>query len=70
MLPSEKQALVRDIQTTLNELNAAIIEVKTKAYTMGVEPSNLQQPDGSYILHPLLIGKASALHALVVLNKE
>lgn len=70
MLPSEKQALVRDIQITLSDLNDAIQEVRNKAVLMGAKPSLLQHPDGTYILHPLLIGKASALNALAVLNKE
>lgn len=70
MLPSEKMHLEVDIHHTLSELNTAILMVKNEAAKMGVDPHRLQTPDGGYILHPLLIAKASALNALVTLKKE
>lgn len=69
MLPSEKAELIRDIHQTLEELNDAISVVKDEAAFIGVKPSKLVHPDGTYILHPLLIAKASALNALAVLKK-
>lgn len=69
MLPSEKAELIKDIHQTLEELNDAISVVKDEGALLGVKPSKLMHPDGTYILHPLLIAKASALNALAVLKK-
>jgi hypothetical protein len=70
MLPSEKLELLSDIQQTMKDLNEAIGMVKDEAALQGISPQRLQLPDGSYILHPLLIAKASALNAYVALKKE
>lgn len=70
MLPSEKMELLAEVQHTLKELNEAIATVQNEAAKRGVSPHRLQTPDGGYILHPLVIAKASALNALVTLKKE
>lgn len=70
MLPSEKQQLRREVQTTLSELNEALEMVRAKSSSMGISPTVLQDANGAYIYHPLLTAKASALHALIILDKE
>lgn len=70
MLPSEIHALKKDIQDTLDELDAAILLVKERALQLDIPAQQMLLPSGEWVLHPLLIAKASALNAYVALNKE
>ncbi len=77
MLKSEKQELVRqlrDLNISLDKQAKAIIDAQMEEedpFVTSVEDIyRLRNPDGSYILVPVLVAKAQTLNALVHLNKE
>ena len=60
--------LGRELARSLAQVNRQIEAVSKVAAQEGIEPYNLRQPDGSWVLTPLLVAKANLLHGLTLVN--
>lgn len=65
-----RNLLRKEISTNLSEIEAQILAIKKVAADMEIHPTSLRDSSGNFMLAPLLVSKASALHALVLLQAE
>lgn len=63
------ETLRREMFLLLNMIDAQIDEVKKQADEMGCRPEQVQNPDGSWALSPLLLAKVQAVSTLAQLNE-
>lgn len=63
-------ALRKETVQLLAQINTQIATVKLVAKERGVEPHQIMDPSGQYLLSPLLLAKAQCLHTLTLLNEQ
>lgn len=62
--------LGRELARSIAMINRQIEEVKKTAKMMEIEPYEVRDAKGSWVMIPLLAGKAQALHALTLVNQK
>lgn len=62
--------LRRDMVQLLKQVDAQIDTVKQEAARIGVDPLEMRDTQGNYVMSPLLLAKVQALAALVQLNSS
>ena len=62
--------LRRDVIQLLKQIEHQIGQVNHQAKQMGIEPHQLRESNGSWSLTPLLLAKAQAYSALVLLHTK
>lgn len=60
----------QELMQSLTAINAQIEEVKKEAATMGIEPYQMRDHNGSWVFILLLAARVQALHALALLNQK
>jgi hypothetical protein len=70
MAVANKMELGRELFRTVSQINSSIDKVKKEAQGMGVDPLDLRDSAGNWILIPLLAAKAQCLHALAIINQK
>lgn len=66
----ERTELVESANETLDLINGIIRDVKIKANEMDIPPVSLRNPDGSWVLVPLLVTKTQLLDLLLRLKLQ
>lgn len=65
---------VEEVHSELSDLlvsiNKQIEIVTTTAHSMKISPLEMRHPDGALVMTDLLLAKAHALHALLMLQRE
>jgi hypothetical protein len=65
-----KMELGRELFKTTAQINAMIDRVEKDADEMGINPIDLKDNKGNWVLVPLLSAKAQCLHALALINQR
>lgn len=63
-----RMELGRELARTLSQVNQQIEVVKKEAERLGVDPYQLRDVGGNWVLVPLLVSKANLLHGLALVN--
>jgi hypothetical protein len=63
-----RMELGRELTRTLSQVNQQVEAIRKNAEDRGLDPYAMRDPDGGYVLVPLLAAKANLLHGLAVLN--
>lgn len=61
-----RQELVESYQDVQRQLTV----VKDTAVSMGIEPKDLRDSNGGWVMIPLLLTRVQILHALALLNQK
>lgn len=61
-----RQELVESYQ----DVQRQITVVKDTAVSMGIEPKDLRDADGGWVMIPLLLTRVQILHTLALLNQK
>lgn len=62
--------LRRQTVATLKQVNAAIESVTAEALVNGIEPTDLKDARGDWVILPLLSAKSQCLNTLALLNEQ
>lgn len=62
--------LGRELAHLVTQLNKLIEAEEDRAKEQGIDPIKARDHNGNLVMAPLLIGKAQALHALVLINQK
>lgn len=63
-----RMELGRELARTLSQVNQQIEAIKKDAEGRSVDPYQLRDVSGNWILVPLLVSKANLLHGLALVN--
>ena len=70
MAAISSQILLEELAVTFTELEKQVNVIKAMARAANVKAEKIQDSHGDLVLSPILVAKAQALHALVLLEKE
>lgn len=65
-----KMELGRELFRTVTAVNRQIDEVKKRAESLGIQPEEMRDENGGWVLSPLLSAKAQCLNALAIINQR
>lgn len=63
-----RMELGRELTRTLVQVNQQIEAIKKNGDDRGINPYEMRDPNGNFVLVPLLSAKANLLHGLAVVN--
>lgn len=62
--------LRKELMESYRELGRVIEEVKRQSVSMEIEPHQMRDAQGNWVLAPLIVARAQILHALVLMNQK
>jgi hypothetical protein len=62
--------LRQELMEAYGDVQRQISAVKDNAMSMGLEPHEMRDPVGGWVLIPLLAARVQVLHSLTLLNKK
>lgn len=65
-----RMELGRELSRCIIQLNQQIEAVKREAKRLNTEPSLMRDERGAFLMTPLIVAKAQALHGLALINQK
>ena len=62
--------LRQELMDAYKDVDRQITLVKDEAESMEIQPGELRDGQGNWVMIPLLVAKAQLLHGLIILNRK